>query len=93
MPVILLFGALLVPRIVIVFLWLTSDWFVGVFTTTVWPFVGSLFFPYALLWYSVVANVFGGVWNIWTAVVMLIAVLADVGSEFGRYWTAEPDIV
>lgn len=65
----------------IVVLWLSSDWFEGVFATRVWPILGFIFLPLTLLWYSVVTNWFNGDWNWWQVIVLIVALIADLSSE------------
>lgn len=78
MPCLLALLALLVPRVVIVLLWLFSHWFTGVFATWLIPVLGFLFLPTALLWFSAVQNWWGGVWSFWPVVGMVIAVMIDL---------------
>jgi hypothetical protein len=81
-----LFGlfALLVPRLLILVLWFLTTWFVGVFDTLLWPILGFLFAPTALLWYSVVINLYGGTWDTLQIAVMVIALLIDFSPGTSR---------
>jgi hypothetical protein len=72
--------ALFVPRAVAFLLYFFSNWFIGVFATWYWPLLGFIFAPYTMLWYSVVANWYGGEWGTLQLVVLAIAVLFDLGS-------------
>ena len=85
MPCILALIAILFPRVLILVLWIFTDWFNGVFQTTIWPVLGFLFMPLTTLWYSVVINNYGGQWNSLTIVVMVIAVVIDLGSNGSGY--------
>ncbi len=78
--------ALLIPRVVIVLLWLFSNWFGDMFVTPVLPVLGFLFLPTTLLWYSVVMNEWGGVWSFWPVIGLIVALLIDIspGGEAGR---------
>lgn len=78
MPLLLAGLALLAPRIAIVLLWLLTTWFDGLFTSSLWPILGCIFLPTTLLWYTVVQHWFGGVWNLWPIVGLVIAMLIDV---------------
>lgn len=69
------------PRILIIILYLLSQWFTGVFDTKLWPIIGFLFMPYTLLWYSAVSNWFDGYWGFWQIVVLIIAILIDLSSD------------
>ncbi len=44
-------AALVVPRVVMVFAFLMTDWFGRAFQTQVWPILGFVFMPYATLAY------------------------------------------
>lgn len=85
MPCILAFIALLFPRVIIVVLWLFTDWFSGVFDTILWPVLGFVFLPISMLWYSVVINNYGGQWSTVNIIVMVLAVIIDMGSWGGGY--------
>src|ERR1043166_2512229 len=63
MPLIIIFLALVVPRVVILVLWLLTPWFNGVFNSAILPVLGFLFLPLTLLWYSAVQHWFGGQWG------------------------------
>lgn len=84
MPCLLAVIALFVPRVVIVLAWFFSDWFDAVFDTLLWPILGFLFAPTVLLWYSVVVNIYGGVWSTVPIIGMVIAVLIDLSPATGR---------
>jgi hypothetical protein len=85
MPCILAVIALLFPRVLIVILWLFTDWFSGVFNSLLWPVLGFLFLPITMLWYSVVINNFGGQWTTVNIILMVVAVVVDMGSWGGGY--------
>lgn len=78
MPLLLLLFALFVPRIVIIVLWMFTQWFTGVFDTFIIPVLGFLFLPYTLLWYSVVMNTNGGEWGMWQIIFLVIALFFDI---------------
>ena len=85
MPCIIAVLGLLFPRILILILWFLTDWFSGVFDTLLWPILGFLFMPVTMLWYSFVVNNQGGQWGTMNIVVMVFAVLIDLGSWGGGY--------
>lgn len=88
MPLIFVFiGGLFMPRVTIVLLWLLTSWFSGVFTSILWPIIGFIFMPFTLLWYSVVVNLFGGVWGPISLVGLIIAILVDLSSHTYGYRT------
>lgn len=78
MPLLLALLALLAPRVSIVVLWLGTNWFDGLFTSSLWPILGFIFLPTTLLWYTVVLHWFGGVWSLWPIVGLVIAIAIDV---------------
>ena len=78
MPCLAAVFALITPRLVIVALWLLSDWFTSVFDTLLWPVLGFFFAPTTLLWYSVVENWYGGEWGTLQIVVVVITLLIDL---------------
>lgn len=85
MPCILVVIALLFPRLLIVVLWLLTDWFTGVFDSVLVPILGFIFLPISTLWYSVVVNQYGGQWTTLNIILMVLAVILDLGSWGGGY--------
>ena len=85
MPCIVALIALLFPRVLIVVLWLLTDWFSGVFSSILWPVLGFIFMPVTMLWYSVVINQFGGQWTTMNILLMVVAIVIDMGSWGGGY--------
>ncbi len=81
MPLFLGLIGLFAPRFVIIVLWLTSNWFVGIFETRLWPILGFLLLPATLLWYSAVTNWFQGEWNWWQVLILVLAVIGDLSFE------------
>ena len=51
MGCIMMIVALMVPRVVMFFIWLLTDWFGRSFHTLIWPILGFLFMPYTTLAY------------------------------------------
>jgi hypothetical protein len=84
MPCLLALLALITPRLVIVLLWLFTNWFSGVFPALLWPILGFLFLPTTLLWYTAVHHWFGGAWTLWPIVGLVVALLIDVSPSQGR---------
>jgi hypothetical protein len=78
MPCLLVLLALITPRVVIVLLWLFTNWFTGVFETPLWPVLGFFFLPTSLLWYTAVLHWFGGQWDVVPVVGLVIALLIDI---------------
>ena len=77
--------AILFPRVMIVVLWIFTDWFSNVFSSMLWPVLGFFFMPLTTLWYSVVVKHYGGQWSTLTIGVMVIAVVIDLGSNGKGY--------
>ncbi len=84
MPCLLALLALFIPRVVIVLVWLFSTWLQTAFDTLLWPILGFIFAPTVLLWYSVVVNVYGGVWSAVPIIGMVIAALIDISPGWRR---------
>lgn len=84
MPILVAIVALLTPRLVILALWFLTTWFVGMFTSLLWPVLGFVFAPTVLLWFSAVQHWFGGVWSLWPVVGMVIAVMIDFSPASAR---------
>jgi hypothetical protein len=76
--------ALFVPRVTILLLWLFTNWFVGVFSSILWPILGFIFLPLTTLWYSVVHHWFGGEWGIIPILVTVVTVLIDLSPATTR---------
>ena len=85
MPCLVAVIALLFPRVLIVVLWFFTDWFNGVFNTLLWPVLGFIFLPVTMLWYSVVINQYAGQWSNVNIIIMVIAVVIDMGSWGSGY--------
>jgi len=90
MPVLLVIFSLLVPRLVLLYLWFLTGWFRGMFDTLLWPVLGFVFLPTTLLWYSAVQHWFGGQWTLWPVVGLVIALLIDVAPRHRGTRTEPP---
>ena len=84
MPCLLALLALFIPRGVIVAVWFFSNWFETAFTGLLWPILGFIFAPTVLLWYSVVVNVYDGVWSLVPVAGLVIAILIDVSPAYRK---------
>ena len=91
MPFLVAFIALLLPRLTMVFLWLFTDWFNGVFKSMLWPILGFLFLPLTTLWYSAVQHWFGGNWDAIPIVGLVVALLVDLSPT--RYRRRRREVV
>ena len=77
--------ALAVPRVLMVFIFLLTDWFPSAFQTQVWPIIGFVFMPYTTLAYlaAMLNNnhmVSGG----WLAL-LIVGIIVDVGHWGGAH--------
>jgi hypothetical protein len=70
--------ALITPRVVVILLWLFTNWFRGIFDSALWPILGFVFLPTTLLWYTAVQHWFAGQWTFWPVVGLVIALAIDV---------------
>jgi hypothetical protein len=73
--------AVLMPRVLMFFIWLLTDWFGRAYETILWPLVGFLFMPYTTLAYmgAMLNNNhhLDGGW----LVLVIIAVFFDLGAH------------
>jgi hypothetical protein len=84
MPCFFALGALILPRLTILYLWFMSNWFVGVFNSLLWPILGFFFAPTTLLWYSVVQQIYDGSWGLFQIVVLVLAIMTDVSPSTSK---------
>ena len=84
MPALILLIALFIPRIIILVLWLLTDWFQGVFDSLLWPVIGFFLLPLTTLWFSVVMKHFGGQWSIVPIIGAVVSVLIDLSPTYRR---------
>ena len=73
---------LLLPRTVMVVLWLFSHYLSTAFGTWVWPLIGFLVLPTTTLAYAVAQNRYGGVQGV-GLVLVILGVLVDLGALGG----------
>jgi hypothetical protein len=78
MPCLLGCLALLTPRVVILAVWLLSDYLGRAYDGWIWPVLGFLFMPLTTLAYAWAINTAGTVEG-FRLVVVVIAVLIDLG--------------
>ncbi len=84
MPCLLTLIALTAPRLVIVLVWLFSNWFTGLFPTLVVPLLGFIFLPTTLLWYTAVQHWYGGQWSFWPLIGLVFSLLIDMSPASAR---------
>jgi hypothetical protein len=70
--------ALLTPRLVMVLMWLFSDYLSHAYGTWVWPLLGFFVLPTTTIAFAIAQNEFGG-FRGWGAVITILGVLFDVG--------------
>jgi len=86
---------LLLPRTIMVVLWLFSDYLSTAFGTWVWPLIGFFILPTTTLAYAVAENRYGGVRGGIGLVLVILGVLVDLGAiggggrGAGRRWARE----
>lgn len=81
MPCLLAILAFFLPRVVLVLIFLTSDYLGKAYQTVIWPLLGFLFFPYTTLAYAFAMHENGGKVSGIYLVLVVIAVLLDLGSN------------
>ena len=84
MPCLGVLFALITPRLLIVILWLFSEWFTGIFDTVLWPVLGFFFLPTTLLWYTAVQHWWAGEWQAIQIIGLVIALLIDTSPAAGK---------
>ena len=70
--------ALIFPRVIIVLVWLFSDYLGRAYDTAIWPLLGFFFLPLTTLAYAFAVNSNGSVTGFYL-VIVVIAVLFDLG--------------
>jgi hypothetical protein len=73
---------LLLPRTVMVVLWLFTDYLATAFGTWIWPLLGFFFLPTTTLAYAVAENRYGGVRGV-GLILVIVGVLLDLGAIGG----------
>jgi hypothetical protein len=69
---------LLTPRVVMVLLWLFTNYLSRAFHTFIWPLLGFVFLPTTTLAYAVAKNSLGGIKG-WGLALLILGVLIDFG--------------
>ena len=82
MPCLAVLIALLFPRVMLVILALATDYLSRAYATLLWPLLGFFFMPFTTLAYAWAKNTYGVI-DGFPLVVIVIAVLADLGSTGG----------
>jgi hypothetical protein len=71
--------ALLVPRVLMVFIYLLTDWFGRAYETVIWPLLGFLFMPYATLAYMAAMLNNNHSLSGWWLALFIAAIVVDAG--------------
>ena len=79
MPCLAVLLSLAFPRLMLVLLWLFSDWFDAAYDGILYPLLGLLFAPLTCIWYAMVMHYFDGAWTAGPIVGMVVAVAIDFG--------------
>ena len=86
MPCLLAIGGLTVPRVVIVVLWLFSDYLERAFDSFLWPILGFFLAPTTTLAWAWAENTRGEVGGV-HLIIVILAILLDLGAiGGGRSW-------
>ncbi|MFA6242735.1 MAG: hypothetical protein WC655_17485 [Candidatus Hydrogenedentales bacterium] len=81
MPCLVILLALIVPRVTLVFMWLTG--YSGrAFESWLWPLAGFFVMPYTTCAYAIGMNSAGG-FRGWTLVLLIVGILFDLGGHGG----------
>ena len=88
MPCLVAGIALLVPRLVMFFIFLLTDWFKAAFDTWYWPLLGFVFMPYTTLAYMAAMLNNNHMVSGWWLALIIIAAIVDAGhwGGSGRTW-------
>jgi hypothetical protein len=70
--------ALLTPRLIMVLMWLFSNYLSHAYGTWVWPLLGFFFLPTTTIAFAIAQNEFGG-FRGWGALITVLGVLFDLG--------------
>jgi hypothetical protein len=69
------------PRLTIILIEIFSYWFDTTNIGVLWIILGFIFMPFTLLWVSVVMNYYNGEWGFGTILLLILAILLDLGSD------------
>jgi apolipoprotein N-acyltransferase len=70
--------ALITPRVVMVVLWVFTDYLSRAFEGFLWPLLGFFFLPTTTMAYAVATNEFDGVRG-WGLAIVILGILIDFG--------------
>ena len=78
MPCLLAIGGLTLPRVVIAFLWVFTNYLERAFDSFLWPLLGFFFLPTTTLAWAWATNTRGEIAGV-HAVIVVLALLLDLG--------------
>lgn len=93
MGCLLVFLALLLPRVAIVVIFLFTRWLHAAFATWLWPVLGFVFLPYATLAYTAAVVNTGGRITLGWLLLIILAVLVDIAHWGGGYRARRKKVV
>jgi hypothetical protein len=79
MPCLLGCLALAMPRLVLILVWLTSDYLGRVYATNLWPVLGFIFLPTTTLAYAFAMNYGAMAWTPVGIAAVVVGFLLDLG--------------
>ena len=80
MPCLLVLIALVSPRLVLLFIYLLTDWFSKAFATSIWPLLGFVLMPFTTLAYMAAMLNNNHAVTGWWIVLLVVGILADLGA-------------
>jgi hypothetical protein len=69
---------LITPRLIMIVLWIFTDYLSRAFDAFFWPFLGFLVLPTTTMAYAIAENEFGGAQG-WGLAIVILGVVADFG--------------
>ena len=78
MGCLLMMCSLIAPRLIMVMLWLFTDYLSRAFDSFLWPFLGFLFLPTTTMAYALAENRYHGVRG-WGLAIVIAGVVIDFG--------------
>lgn len=73
--------SLFMPRGILFFIWILTDWLGKAYETAIWPFLGFVFMPYTTLAYMAAMLNNNHALSGWWMFLFIVAILADLGQS------------
>lgn len=80
MGCVLVFFAIICPRILMIVILLTSNWFSRAYDSFIWPFLGFFIMPYTTLAYMAAMLNNNHSVDGWWVVLLIVAIFSDLGT-------------